>query len=159
MKKFKFSLEPLRVLMERQEQTALVQYAESVMALESAKKRQLAVEGELDALSVLVESRMKAQCCSASDLSHIQEYCQVVSREKRLRERETAAAAQQSQLAFTKLVAARKASAVVNRYYEIQKRRYTQECTAEEQKFLDELSQRQVETPLQAVFTPENVWN
>jgi flagellar export protein FliJ len=158
MKRFKFSLQPLRVLLERQEQTALVQYAETVMALEQAKKRQQAVEGELDAVSALVESRLKLQC-AGSDLAHIQDYCQAVSREKKQRERETAAAQQQSQLAFMKLVAARKASAVVDRYYEIQKRRYARQRNAAEQKFLDELSQRQVELPLQAVYTPESVWN
>jgi flagellar export protein FliJ len=158
MKKFKFSLQPLQVLLERQEQTALVQYAETISALEQAKKRQQAVERELDALSVLVESRVRAMC-SASDLSHIQEYCQAVAWEKKQRERETAAAQQQSQLAFTKLVAARKASAVVNKYHEIQKRKYVRLRNAQEQKFLDELGQRQVENPLQAVLTPESVWN
>ena len=157
MKKIKFSLHPLRVLLDRQEQIALLQYAHMVMGFEEAKKRLQAADAEFDMVSLLFESRLNANC-PAEELKHLDAYCQTLLREKKAHARDVQNAQRQVKLAFAKLVAARQAGVVVSRYHTIQKRQSAQERRKQEETFLDKLTQG-YQKPLASEARLQPVWN
>lgn len=158
MRNVKNSLRPLWHLLERQELTALLRYAQSMAALERARNKQKTLERELEALCMLFTSKLNVPE-AVSEVAGIQEYCWTVEKEKKLRERQVEAAQDQVQFAYAKLVAARKANAVVQHYYEIQKRQCQRTRRQHEQKSLDVLNQRPLQLPVQRKFERQTVWN
>ncbi len=157
MKRTKFSLQPLRVALDRQEQIALLQYAHIEIAFEEAFKKLQATNAEFDLVSLLFESRLNANC-PAEELKHLDAYCRTLLDEKKKHAAEVQKVGQQIKLAFAKLVAAREAGAVVSRYQEIQKTQSVQQRPRQEQKFLEKITQPYQKPPT-AKPRLESVWN
>src|SRR6266516_4696330 len=155
MKKFQFSLQPLQSLREREEQRALLEYAKMVAELQEARARLRMIDLELDACSRFMQSRCcplsergvyasstSASTWPASELAQLQDYILSLSRQKALSERMMKAANENFQVALTNLLSARKASAVLSKHREIQRRTHVRRQNKHEQKLLDEISQR-----------------
>ncbi len=158
MKVFKFSLQALRTLRERQEQTALQDYGKALQASEQARRKLESAQQELEVCWAGMRKKV-ADKCSAAELSHLTAHSHAV--EKRRKECEHAAkvAANSAKQAFIKLLAARQARGVVDKLFEAEKRRHQREQRRREQKQLDDLAQR--ENPLTALLqlNREPLWN
>lgn len=141
MKAFKFTLQPLRVLRERQEQTALHAYAVTVQAVTQAGATQLAARQVLEE-GWTERRKLEGSGVSAFELVQSQEYCTAMEQRMNVCTQRLRAAEQASQQAFTRLMAARKATAMVDRFLEKQKQEHRLRRRKHEQKELDELSRR-----------------
>ena len=138
MKPFKCSLQALLTLREREEQTALQEYGKTLRQLEETRHKLDLVQQELDSANAKLHQRFLSSG-PAVQLAQLQEFCAAVEKKRREWEYTLKVAQNKSQQAFTKLVAARQAKAVVTKYYENQKKRHEQGCRQQEQKTLDNL--------------------
>jgi flagellar export protein FliJ len=139
MKQFQFSLQALRTLRERQEQVALQQYSAALRALEEARNALAAVQQELEA--AWNQMRQSTQTvCAALELNRIQAYCRTLDEKRAAGDRKVKAAQRQTRLVFARLLAARKARAVVDKFFEKQKGRHERERQRHEQHALDEMA-------------------
>lgn len=141
MKAFKFSLQPLRTLRERQEQTVLHEYAATVAARQRALDQLAAAEQERERAWATL-TKQGSEGATARALAQLQAYGAAQERTCRRCEQELRSAAELMRVAFDRLVAARKATAVVDRYFELQRRAFLRRRRLHEQQLLDELSQR-----------------
>jgi flagellar export protein FliJ len=141
VKAFKFSLQPLRTLRERQEQTVLHEYASTVAARQRALD-QLADAEQAREQAWATLTKQGAEGATARELAQLQAYGAAQERACQRRGQELRSAAELMRVAFDRLVAARKATAVVDRYFELQRRAFLRRRRLHEQQLLDELSQR-----------------
>ncbi len=141
MKAFQFSLQPLRTLRERQEQTVLHEYAASVAARQRALDQLAAAEVARER-AWATSTKQTSEGATARDLAQLQEFCATLERACQRCDEELRSAGERMRVAFDRLVAARKATAVVDRYFEVQRRAFLRRRRRHEQQLLDELSQR-----------------
>src|SRR2546423_13522378 len=123
MKKFAFTLQGLQTLRERQEQMALQEYAKTVEAWELARKKAAAAQAELEAAWAQRQETVLAGC-RAADLDRLHAYSQSAEQRAKACDESVKAAQNTSNAAFTRLLAARQARAVVDKFFEKQKRRH-----------------------------------
>lgn len=156
MKSFKCSLQALLTLREREEQLALQDYGKSLRHLEETRHGLAMVQQELDSANARLHQRF-LNSGPAIQLAQLQDFCAEVEKKRRQWEYNLKVAQSKSQQAFTKLVAARQAKAVVTKYFENQKKRHEQECRKEEQKAVDDL----VNSSGSALWSlkKQNLWN
>ena len=138
MKKFAFTLQGLQTLRERQEQMALQEYAKTVEAWEQARKKAAAALAELEAAWAQRQETVLAGC-RAADLDRLHTYSQSAEQRAKACDESVKAAQNTSNAAFTRLLAARQARAVVDKFFEKQKRRHEREHRRAEQRSLDEM--------------------
>lgn len=139
MKAFRFTLQAILTLRQRQEQVCLEQYGQAVQAREQALARLEAVQAELESAWA---HRRALQTAGAplARLIQADDWCQTVDA------RRTACAAAlreaQSQVAaaWSRFLAARRQREGVEKYRARQKRRYDLDCQREEQRILDDLN-------------------
>src|SRR5712691_87692 len=126
MKTFRFSLQALRLLRERQEQLVLQDYGKALQLWEQAHDQVDALQQQFQIACLEAQQKLIDGCCG-SELAQLQAYCQAL--ELRRRESELAArmARNKVSLAFTRLIAARQARAVVDKCFDKQKRRHDHE--------------------------------
>ena len=141
MKPFHFSLEALRVLRQRQEQTALEQYASALSQQRQAEERQQAVQKELEAAWQQRQNQMAAGA-PAGMVLQLQNYG--VFLEARLEEHAAAVKTAADAVArrWEILLQARQQREIVDNYHAKQRKLYEQDCLREEQKELDEFATR-----------------
>jgi flagellar export protein FliJ len=138
MKNFKFSLQALMTLREREEQTALQDYGRSLRNLEEARRKLEQAQSELAQAQARVQERFL--CAGpAVELAQLQEFCASMEKKNRECEYMVKVAQNKSQQAFTRLVAARQAKTVVTKYFETQKKRHQEQRRKYEQKALDDM--------------------
>ncbi|MDB6034173.1 MAG: Flagellar export protein FliJ [Verrucomicrobiales bacterium] len=156
MKPFKCSLQALLTLREREEHVALQEYGKALRQLEESRHKLELVQHELDSANARLHQRFLSSG-PAGQLAQLQDFCAAVEKKRRECEYILKVAQNKSQQAFTKLVAARQAKAVVTKYFENQKKRHQQECRKEEQKALDDL----VNSSGSALWSlkKQNLWN
>jgi flagellar export protein FliJ len=156
MKPFKCSLQALLTLREREEQVALQEYGKTLRQLEETRHKLELVQQELDSANARLHQRFLSSG-PAVQLAQLQEFCAAVEKKRQECEYTLNVAQNKSQQAFTKLVAARQAKAVVTKYFENQKKRHEHECRQQEQKSLDDLvnASRSVLWSLKK----QNLWN
>lgn len=143
MKKFRFTLEPLRIIRERKEQEALERYAQA-LAEQSRATEQL---GALSQEMVQAQSEIKQRLAISTPVTQIiqqQFYCTHLSdRIKALRTQITQIE-QQVSAAMQAVLAARHEREVVDKFLANQRAAYDRELTLDEQKTIDELAGRRL---------------
>src|ERR1041385_2741388 len=123
MKNFKFSLQALLTLREREEQTALQDYGQSLLRLEEARHKLEDARAQLAEAHARVQHRFLS-AGPAIELAQLQEFSATIEKKNRECEYAVKVAQNKSQQAFTKLVAARQSKTVVTKYFETQKKRH-----------------------------------
>ncbi len=155
MKPFKFTLEAMRVLRQRQEQDAMDAYARTLLYRQQAVQRLEAVQQEISASWHELRSRLGSGF-KASEVAQAQNYHR--SLEKR---REECAAAlslaeRRVNAALQAMLAARRQREVVDKFHSKQKAAHEREHSRLEQKVLDDLAaSRRIASILS--FTPTEV--
>jgi flagellar export protein FliJ len=158
MKTFHFSLQALRILRERQEQIVLQDYGRALQLWEQARDKVDAILQQIQ-IACLEAQQKLIEGCSGSDLMQLQSYCQSLEQRRRQGEQAARVARHQASLAFTRLIAARQARAVVDKCFDQQKRRHDHDRQRREQGILDDmLNHRDL---LAQLFQagPETQWN
>ncbi len=153
MKGYRFTLQALLTLRARQEQAAQEIYAQALAVRHQAVIRLQEAQHECQAAQLLSRERT-ATGAPAAQLAQIGEYCRAMD-ERRERCTETL---DQAQLVATqrleKLIAARRAREVVDKFQKRQREKYDRELTREEQKLLDELATQRAPLIAVSAFGP-----
>lgn len=146
MKSFRFPLQSLRVLREQKEQTAQKHYAEVLRACEDAAARVKAAGDELSASWNALGQELAAGV-TAMELLRTRAWCNAL--ELRLKER--TGLLEQARLAVDKvwqeMLNATRDREALDRYYKKNRLAHDRKVQVEEQKQLDELAMRMVDTP------------
>jgi flagellar export protein FliJ len=158
MKTFRFSLQALRILRERQEQLVLQDYGKALQLWEQARDRVDAIQQQFQ-IACLEAQQKLIDGCSGSELMQLQSYCQALELRRREREYLARIARNKASLAFSRLIAARQARAVVDKCFDKQKRRHDTERQKHEQGILDDMMNHR--EALAQIFQagPEARWN
>jgi flagellar export protein FliJ len=158
MKKFQFSLQALQTLRERQEQQALQEYSNALNAWERARDHVEAIQKELAAAWAERQQNALGHC-AAGELDRHHAYCQSVERRKHAAEHAMKVARNRASQVFTKLLAARQARAMVDKFFENQKRDHNRECRRHEQHSLDEMVNHQNALRALLSMKSDHLWN
>ena len=158
MKSFSFSLQALRILRERQEQLALQDYGKALQLWEQARDKVVAIQQQFQ-IACLEAQQKLMDGCSGSELMQLQTYCQSLEQRRRECEHAARAARHKASLAFTRLIAARQARAVVDKCFDKQKHRYDHERQRHEQSILDDMMNHRAVLAQWFQATPETLWN
>ena|SRR5438105_1642259 len=152
MKKFRFSLQALHTLRERQERHALQDYSRALGILEQARHQVTVTQEELERIwGQMRESTL--QNFAALGLDQLHAYSQKVQQRTRDCENAATVARTKTSQAYAKFLAARHACAVVDKFFQSQKRRHDRERRRYEQRALDEMANHQ--NALSALVTPK----
>jgi flagellar export protein FliJ len=158
MKPFKFTLEAVRTVREREEQHALHDYVATLRALAEAKQRVEAINDEIS--RVWSELRQSLQAGSrAAELARIQDYGEMLIRRKRTLDDELKAARVKANRSFTRYLAAHQACTVVEKCYENQHGQHDRDRRKHEQKTLDDLAQRSLTLASLVMRSRGTIWN
>jgi len=142
MKRFQFTLQALRTLRERQEQLSLQTYAKALQTWESARGKVAELQKELEA--GWEEFRRQATgTCTASDMARMRAYCHALEQRKQVLEHAVKVARNKADHAFSSLLAARQARAVVDKFHEHQSCAHRRERQRHDQRALDEMVNHQ----------------
>lgn len=158
MNAFKFSLQALLTLRERQEQVALQAYGEELNAQERAVSRLESTRQEFEEAQAHFQTRLR-KGCAAQELDRLHAWKESI--EQRLLECDHRAkvARNRARLAFSKLLAARHATAVLLKLQEGQKRRHQRTQRRQEQKVMDDLASRRGALALLLQIHKQTLWN
>jgi flagellar export protein FliJ len=147
MKAFRFSLQAVQLLRERQEQVARERYAQTIAARQQVidRLRLIQLERTAAANARLAEQRRGAP---VGRLAQVQDYLVILDRRQQLAEEEWRQAETMVQAAFQQWLAARQKREAVDRFEARQRERYQRAVDRAEQKRLDDLARPR---PLPAV--------
>ncbi|HET7625346.1 MAG TPA: flagellar export protein FliJ [Verrucomicrobiae bacterium] len=143
MKAFRFTLESVLTLRQRQEQVAMSHYAQSLLAHQQASARLEAAQRDLDAGQQELRGRI-AGGFAAAQAAQAQDYILLLEKKRQKCAAELSVAEKRKNFAMQTMLAARQQREVVDKFFERQKKRYDYERAREEQKTLDSLPQRRV---------------
>lgn len=159
MKHFRFTLQALLTVRQREEREALEFYARELQARQQALDALADSENDL----ALAWDELRTQMIAGGPIGGLlqrQGHCHHLSG---IRERSVTAvtrAEDAANLALLAVIAARKQREVVEKFLEQQRRNYQRECTREEQKTLDELAHRAgPQSALAEHLQPDPIWN
>jgi flagellar export protein FliJ len=141
MKAFHFTLEAVRTLRQRQEQVAMDQYAQALLARQQAVERLAAVQRELGACAQDLRDKLNAGC-SASAAAQAHDYHRALARRRDELAAALGLAERRVNAALQGMLSARQQREIVDKFFDKQKLRHQREVTREEQKFLDDLASR-----------------
>jgi flagellar export protein FliJ len=141
MKSFHFTLEAVGTLRQRQEQKAMEQYAQSLIARRRAVDGLEAVERQLSACWEDWRGRLAGGCAAAEAAqAHAYQRSLTQRRDECIQALETAE--RRVNAALHGMLLARQQREVVDKCFDKQKARYQRELARGEQKFLDDLAGR-----------------
>jgi flagellar export protein FliJ len=141
MKAFKFTLEAVRALRQRQEQKALEQYAQMLSARQQAIARLETVNQELNA--VWRELRGKFEHgCAAAEAAQANDFQQSLIRRRDECAVALGTAERRVNAALQQMLAARQQREMVDKFFEKQKSAHQRDQLRNEQKLLDDLAGR-----------------
>jgi flagellar FliJ protein len=155
MKRFKFSLESLLVLRQREEQAALEEYSRALLERDRAMSRVAAAETELAQTWSALRNEM-ADGCPAAKIAYARSYCREVEETKTQCERALQQAELKLNQANRKMVLALQSREAVEKFRDRQREGYDREMRREEQKLIDDLVSSRLAQSLamQAGFQP-----
>jgi len=158
MKPFRFTLEALHTLRQRQEQLALESYGKALEVRRAASARLQTVQAQLTGEWRWWQERF-TQGVTAVEIAQGRDYCNLLEQRRRECKAEVDAAQQQVDRTWEALVVARQQREAVEKYHQRQRQRYDRELHREEQKILDEMAGRR--TVGTVVWKPgeKSVWN
>ncbi len=141
MKPFRFTLNAVRSLRERQEQQALDGYAKASLAHQQALSRMAIAQHDLEA--AWTEARRKlAAGVPAPQIAQLQAYTRSVESRRKVCEESVAQSLCALNQAWQKFSTARQQREVMDRYHKTQKAQHDRLMQAEEFKMLDEIAAR-----------------
>lgn len=158
MKPFKFTLQAVRAVREREEHGALREYVAALRQLEDTKRTIDAIDRQLVAGWDELRRAM-GQSAQMRDVTRLQDYCDMVLERKREMESVLQTMRQKANRAFARYLAAHQACAVVERCYENQKGRYHHQRVKHEQKSLDDIAQRSMSLATLINRSRGTIWN
>jgi flagellar protein FliJ len=141
MKPFHFTLEAVRTLRQRQEQTAMEQYAQALLARQQTIDRLDAIQRELNAGWQELRSQL-AKGCPASKAAQMQDYHRSLGKRRDEANLALGVAERRVNAALQTMLNARQQREIVDKSCEKQKARYVREQFRVEQKLLDDLAGR-----------------
>jgi flagellar export protein FliJ len=141
MKKFHFTLEALRTVRQQQEQAAMEQYAQALVAREQARQWVEGVRTKLGKTGQEILALLK-DGCPASRAAQAQDYHR--SLQQHLKEAITGLGQAECRVNMAKnaMLVARQQREIVDKCFDKQKDRHQREQLRGEQKLLDELASR-----------------
>ena len=147
MKPFRFTLEPLRVVRERQEREAMERYGQSLMEVNRCKRALADIDQELlwlqeECKRYLLKGAVSAHIVQQQLYGTHLEAC----RKKALEAIE--ASEEKAKVAMQAMLQARQEREIVDKFREKQRIIYDRSITVEEQKLLDELAGRRTDLAL-----------
>jgi flagellar export protein FliJ len=147
MKAFRFTLEAVRTVRQRQEHETQEQYAQALLARRQALARLEQAQAELEEARQEWRGKLSA---GVSAVHASQAHTHRSSIEKRCEECATllGAAERRVNAAFQAMLTARRQREIVDKVFARQKARHAREMTRLEQKMLDELAGRRVSSIL-----------
>ncbi|MBI5820959.1 MAG: flagellar export protein FliJ [Verrucomicrobia bacterium] len=146
MKQFRFTLEALQRLRQRQEKHALQQYGEAVAEHQEAVRRLEEVNADCEASWALFREHLMDNAPMAY-VAQLQGYCSWLEECKRVSARTVEQAQRVCKQRWFKLLLARQAREAVDKLLVRQRERYDRELMREEQMQLDEMANRRFLTP------------
>jgi len=141
MKAFHFTLEAVRTLRQRQEQTCMEQYAQALLARQQATERLAAVQHELTVGWDELRVKLSAGC-AASEAAQAHDYHRALGRRRDECQAQLGTAERRVNAALQAMLAARQQREIVDKYFDKQKVRHQRDVARDEQKMLDELAGR-----------------
>lgn len=141
MKRFRFSLQALFTVRQRQEQQTLEVYARALAAQQQAADRLCKTERECEQVWQLSRQR-RASAAPAAHLAQMEDYCHVMEEFRKRCAEALRQARQATSAALKKFLAARQAREAVDKFRTRQRERHDHEARREEQKMIDEGAQR-----------------
>ncbi len=154
MKSFKFTLQAVRAVRERAEQSALREYVATLRVLEEAKNRSEAVEEEI------AQAWKTLQGDSPSmEMARLQDSCEVLQERRRESASDLEAARQKAKRAFTRYLAAHQACVTVEQCCRNQKRRPEHGRVRRKEKAIDRLAQRSLSLASLICRSRGTLWN
>jgi flagellar export protein FliJ len=139
MKSFHFTLEAVGTLRQRQEQKAMEQYAQSLIARRQALDRLKAAEGELSACWQEWRDRF-AGGCTAVEAAQAHAYQRSLAQRRDECTLALETAERRVNASLQNMLQARRQREIVDKCYDRQKARHQREQARGEQKFLDDLA-------------------
>lgn len=147
MKRFRFTLEAVRTVRQRQEQDAMDQFARTLLARQQAVERLEAVQQRLTAgfheLRHLLSSG-----CEAATAAQMQAYHRALEKQRDECLAAVGLAERRVNAAFNVMLMARRQREIVDKGREKQQASYQREIAREEQKFQDDLAGRRTSSIL-----------
>jgi flagellar export protein FliJ len=150
MKPFKFSLQSLRTVRQRQEQEALEAYARALLERTQAQRALDRAQQDLNEAQMQWQQQAQQGCC-AVEMARFATHCEQLARR---RDQEREKLSQAERIVNTRLAAtlhARQQREVVDKLQKRQRLAYDHEIARAEQQFLDDLAQRRPEASLTPV--------
>jgi flagellar export protein FliJ len=141
MKSFRFTLEAVRTLRQRQEQVAMEQYAQALAFRQQAYDRLEGVQQELNAGFRDLRARL-AKGCAACEAAQAGEYHKSLARRRDECALALGHAERRVNAAMQNMLATRQQRELVDKYFDKQKSRHQREQFRLEQKMLDDLAGR-----------------
>ncbi len=141
MKPFHFTLEAVRTLRQRQEQNAMEQYAQALLARQQAIEKLNAIQRELHASWQELRGRL-AGGCAAFHLSQAHDYQRALGKRRDESMATLGVTERRVNAAMQAMLAARQQREIVDKSCEKQKARHLREQFRAEQKVLDDLAGR-----------------
>jgi flagellar export protein FliJ len=156
MKRFKFSLEAVRVVRQRREREAMENYARALLEEAGALSELQGMDREL-AFRQCDWQEQAASGCHAAEMVHRHQHCLDLEAQRRLSATRLKAASEAAEAAFEEMLRVRQDRAAADKFLEKQRAAHAREQGRQEQKFLDELAGRRREsapgTPLDSTST------
>jgi len=140
VKRFRFTLQALLIVLEQREQAALMAYARALADRRKAFERWLDAQRLCEEGFRLGRERASAGA-PAAHLAQLQEYCRSVKEFEELRLEEVRQADRFVDSVLARLLGARQSREAVQRVQQAQRERYDRASRREEQKLLDDLAQ------------------
>ena len=152
MKAFRFTLQPLRTLRQRQEQEAMEAYAGALLERTCALEQLQVADRHLTTAQAEWQ-RSAQEGCPAAEMARHALHCQTLALKRGQKQMLLNEAERKSNTALKEMLFARQQRQAVEKFLSRQRMAYDQALTREEQKFLDELAQRRVDTSLTHHFS------
>ena len=139
MKRFRFSLQAVQTLRQRQEQVALQQYTETLVTRRAAEDQLRSARNDVTAAWSASREQLSSSV-SADAIVQMRNFCRL--REERHRHCETQLheADKALELSWKRLVIARQRREAVEKFYRRQRRTHDYACEREAEKLLDEIA-------------------
>lgn len=158
MKPFKFTLQTVRTVREREEQGALREYVAALRTLEEAKRRYESLDEQI--LTAWHDFRQALQADSSPiEITRIQDYCDMIEARRRELESALQAARQKANRAFTRYLAAHQACAVVEQCCRSRKHRPAHAELRHPQKVGDDVLRRSLSLAHLICRSRGTIWN
>lgn len=159
MKHFRFTLQALLTVRQREERDALENYARKLQTRQQALDDLAAIENDL-ALAWNDLRHQMIEGTHAAALLQRQAHCHHLGQQREQRLTLLSQAEEAANLALLTVLTARQNREVVEKFLDQQRKNYQRECNREEQKLLDELAHRAgPDSVLDDHLHPDPIWN